>query len=100
MRANRNTFRSGLHIEILFIEQLFIVQLAIYNFLFIYGLSYDMTSNQLCEHMHPNQFFLFRFRKGLTTRERVVRKSFCFNIWYGYLSPSFVDEGFGSVPAI
>ena len=63
MRANRNTFRSGLHIEILIIEQLFIVQLAIYNFLFIYGLSYDMTSNQLCEHIPPNQIFLFRLRK-------------------------------------
>ena len=33
------------------------------NFLFICGFSYDMTSNQLCEQMHPNQFFLFRFRK-------------------------------------
>ena len=42
MRANRNTFRSGLHIEILIIEQLFIVQLAIYNFLFIHGFSYDI----------------------------------------------------------
>ena len=63
MRANRNTFRSVLHIEILIIEQLFIVQLAIYNFLFIYGFSYDMTSNQLCEHMHPNQLFLFKLWK-------------------------------------
>ena len=63
MRADRNTFRSWLHIEFLFIEQLFIVPLAIYNFLFICGFSYDMTGNQLCEHMHLNQFFLFRFRK-------------------------------------
>ena len=55
--------RSDLHIEFLFIEQLFRVQLAIYKFLFIFWFSYDMTSNQLCEHMHPNQFFLFRFRK-------------------------------------
>ena len=94
MRADRNTFRSWLHTEFLFIEQLFIVQLTIYNFLFICGFSYSANT---CTQTSS---FCFAFEKGLTTRERVVRKSFCCNIWYGYLWPSFLDEGLGAVPAI